>query len=453
MVSRTMLETTYRKTFDRSAELYERALERFPNGVTHDGRFMRPFPVYIDRAQGSRKWTVEGRELIDYWMGHGSLILGHSHPEIAKVIAEQAARGTHYGACHELEIEWADMIRQLMPSAETVRFVSSGTEATLMAIRLARTFTGRRKVIKFRGHYHGWHDQVLDGVGPARDRPMPGVLNEVFDTLISLPEVNLDRVADTLKRDNDVACLILEPTGAMFGGVELSDEIVPGLRELTERYGVIFVMDEVVTGFRCAPGGAQEHYGVKPDLSTLAKILAAGLNGGALVGRSDIMELLELRDDSDWQTDRKMLHYGTFNANPLSAAAGIGHAQAHRRRPGHRRRQRTCGAAAKADVGGPGTEPHRRLAGLRLLLRDQDRGGGNGRRGPAGQRGAAARLEAGHAPDRSRFHGGRRPHLGGPYHRGRGTHGGGIRRRDFAAETGRHNPLTAVLPAFMLRRN
>ena len=319
----TMLESTYREVFDQSAVLYERALERFPNGVTHDGRFMRPFPVYVDRAQGSRKWSVEGRELIDYWMGHGSLILGHSHPVIVQAIAEQAARGTHYGACHALEIEWADLIRQLMPSAETVRFVSSGTEATLMAIRLARTFTGRRKVIKFRGHYHGWHDQVLDGVGPGNHRPMPGVLREVFDTLISLPEVNLDRVADVLRRDNDVACLILEPTGAMFGGVELSDDIVPGLRELTERYGVIFVMDEVVTGFRCAPGGAQEHYGVKPDLSTLAKIVAAGLNGGALVGRADIMEMLELRDDAEWQSDRKMLHYGTFNANPLSAAAGI----------------------------------------------------------------------------------------------------------------------------------
>lgn len=317
------LESNYRKTFKLSADLYERALDHFPNGVTHDGRFMQPFPVYIDRAQGSRKWTVEGRELIDYWMGHGSLILGHSHPEISKVIAEQAVHGTHYGACHKLEIEWADAIRQLMPSAEMIRFVSSGTEATLMAIRLSRIFTGRRKVIKFRGHYHGWHDQVLDGVGCSHDQAMPGVLQEVYDTIINLPEVNLDRVADTLKRDNDVACLILEPTGAMFGGVELSDDIVPGLRELTERYGVIFIMDEVVTGFRCAPGGAQEHYGVKPDLSTLAKIVAAGLNGGALVGRTDIMEILELRDDPGWQTEKKMLHYGTFNANPLSAAAGI----------------------------------------------------------------------------------------------------------------------------------
>ena len=140
------LESNYRKTFKLSAELYERALDHFPNGVTHDGRFMQPFPVYIDRAQGSRKWTVEGRELIDYWMGHGSLLLGHSHPEISKVIAEQAVHGTHYGACHKLEIEWADAIRQLMPSAEMIRFVSSGTEATLMAIRLSRIFTGRRKV-------------------------------------------------------------------------------------------------------------------------------------------------------------------------------------------------------------------------------------------------------------------------------------------------------------------
>ncbi len=319
----TNLESTYRQTFDRSAALYERALDQFPNGVTHDGRFMRPFPVYIDRAQGARKWSVEHRELIDYWMGHGALLLGHGHPDIVRAIAEQAARGTHYGACHELEIEWAERIRQLMPAAEAVRFVSSGTEATLMAIRLARTFTGRRKVIKFRGHYHGWHDQVLDGVGPGSNRPMPGVLREVFDTLISLPEVNLDRVADILKRDNDVACLILEPTGAMFGGVELSSDIVPGLRALTERYGVVFVMDEVVTGFRCAPGGAQAHYGVKPDLSTLAKIVAAGLNGGALVGRAEIMELLELRENVDWQSEKKMLHYGTFNANPLSAAAGI----------------------------------------------------------------------------------------------------------------------------------
>jgi len=323
MVPTATLEASYQQAFPKSKTLYERALTKFPNGVTHDGRFMKPFPVYIDRASGSHKWTVDGHDIIDYWMGHGSLLLGHSHPVIVDAITEQAGRGTHYGACHELEIEWADWVMRLVPSAETVRFVSSGTEATLMAIRLARTFTGKRKVVKFYGHYHGWHDQVMDGVGPNHDQPMPGILPEVFDALISLPVADLNLVEDTLKQDEDIACLILEPTGALFGGTEHEEDFVVGLRRLTEQYGVVFIMDEVVTGFRCAPGGAQEYYGVKPDLCTLAKILAAGLNGGAVVGRSDIMDLLEIRTDTQWQTTKKMLHYGTFNANPLSAAAGI----------------------------------------------------------------------------------------------------------------------------------
>jgi glutamate-1-semialdehyde 2,1-aminomutase len=323
MVPTATLEASYQQAFPKSKTLYERALTKFPNGVTHDGRFMKPFPVYIDRASGSHKWTVDGHDIIDYWMGHGSLLLGHSHPVIVDAITEQAGRGTHYGACHELEIEWADWVMRLVPSAETVRFVSSGTEATLMAIRLARTFTGKRKVVKFYGHYHGWHDQVMDGVGPNHDQPMPGVLPEVFDALISLPVADLNLVEHTLKQDEDIACLILEPTGALFGGTEHEEDFVVGLRRLTEQYGVVFIMDEVVTGFRCAPGGAQEYYGIKPDLCTLAKILAAGLNGGAVVGRSDIMGLLEIRTDTQWQTTKKMLHYGTFNANPLSAAAGI----------------------------------------------------------------------------------------------------------------------------------
>ena len=321
--SSQILESNYRQTFTKSEDLYKLALNQFPNGVTHDGRFMNPFPVFIDKAVGSKKWTVEGKELIDYWMGHGSLLLGHSYPEVVEAITDQVQKGTHYGACHELEIEWASIIKRLMPAVDRVRFVSSGTEATLMAIRLARTFTGRKKVLKFRGHYNGWHDQVLDGVGPRYKQPMPGVLNEVYNSIISLPEVNLDRVSDTLKQDEDIACLILEPTGALFGGVEMPDGIIAGVRELTQRHGVVFIMDEVVTGFRCAPGGAQEVYGIRPDLSTLAKIMAGGLNGGAVVGRADIMEILEIRDNPTWQTEKKMLHYGTFNANPLSAVAGI----------------------------------------------------------------------------------------------------------------------------------
>lgn len=319
----TSLEEAYCRMFPESYALYQRALRRFPNGVTHDGRFMLPFPVYVSRAAGSRKWAEDGHELIDYWMGHGSLLFGHGRPEIVQAVTGQAAKGTHYGACHALEIEWADWITRLVPCAETVRFVSSGTEATLMAIRLARTFTGRRKVVKFYGHYHGWHDNVMDGVGPDHGHPMPGVLPEVFDSLICLPSSDLNLVEDTLRRDADIALLMLEPTGALFGGVEIPDGFVTGLRELTSKYGVVFLMDEVVTGFRCAPGGAQAYLGVKPDLTTLAKIVAGGLPGGAVTGRADIMSLLEIRPDPVWQTTRKMAHYGTFNACPLSAAAGI----------------------------------------------------------------------------------------------------------------------------------
>lgn len=315
------LEAAFQDSFPSSFAHYQKALDYFPNGVTHDGRYMKPFPVYIDRADGAHKWDVDGHELIDYWMGHGALLLGHGRKEVVDAVMEQAARGMHYGACHELEIKWADLVSRLVPAAERVRFVSSGTEATLMAIRLARTYTGRRKVVKFKGHYHGWHDNVMDGIGP--DQPLPGVLNEVFETLITLPPNDLNHVEETLKADHDVACLILEPTGELFGGTPLDSGFLDGLRELTTRYGVVFILDEVVTGFRCAPGGAQAHYGIVPDLCTLAKVLAGGMNGGAVVGKKDIMDILEIRTDPEWQRNMKMPHYGTFNASPLSAAAGI----------------------------------------------------------------------------------------------------------------------------------
>ena len=321
MTAHATLEDTYRAAFPKSRALYQKALDHFPNGVTHDGRFLRPFPVYIDRALGARKWDVDGNEIVDYWMGHGSLLLGHGREEVVQAVAEQSGKGMHYGACHELEIEWADLVSRLVPCAERVRFVSSGTEATLMAIRLARAYTGRRKVIKFKGHYHGWHDNVLDSAGPGHTPP--GVLREVCDTLISLPPNDLNQVEEVLKHDQDIACLLLEPTGELFGGRPLDSGFLNGLRRLTEQYGVLFVMDEVVTGFRCSPGGAQAHYGITPDLCTLAKILAGGMNGGAVAGRRDIMDHLEIRPEPEWQKSKKMLHYGTFNASPICAAAGI----------------------------------------------------------------------------------------------------------------------------------
>ena len=318
------IETHYREALAGSGSLYKRASEVFPNGVTHDNRFRRPFPVYATRAEAGRKWDVDGREYIDFWMGHGALLLGHSHPTLVNAVIEQIRRGTHYGSCHELEVEWGEWVKRLVPSAERVRFTSSGTEATLMALRLARTFTGRNKVLKFQGHFHGWHDNVILGHKPPYDRPPPaGVLPAVAETVHLCPPNDIDTVETVLQRDDAVACVIIEPTGSAFGLVPTRKGFLSELRDVTERYGALLIFDEVVTGFRCAPGGAQAHFGIVPDLTSMAKILAGGLPGGCVAGREEIMRLLAFQGEPEWDTFRKMPHQGTFNANPLSAAAGV----------------------------------------------------------------------------------------------------------------------------------
>ena len=318
------INAEFRDALNRSLALYEKASRIFPSGVTHDSRYCTPFPIYASRAKAGRKWDVDGREYVDLWMGHGALLLGHCYPDMVAAVSEQVARGTHYGACHELEVEWGERVMKLIPSAERVRFTSSGTEATLMALRLARTFTGKRKVLKFFGHFHGWHDNLNVGVLPPFDEPVPaGVLREVADTVCLCPPNQIDKVEAILDRDDDIACVILEPTGAVFGVAPLRPGFLEELRRVTLRHNVLLIFDEVVTGFRCSPGGAQAHFNVKPDLTSLAKILAGGLPGGCLTGRQDIMDLLAFRGDREWDTCRKMPHQGTFNANPVSAAAGI----------------------------------------------------------------------------------------------------------------------------------
>ncbi len=157
----TTIRETYRRLHPGSARLHEEAVRTFPSGVTHDIRHLTPFPLYVDHAQGSRKWDVDGNEVVDYVMGHGALFLGHAYPDITRAVQEQAAKGTHYGASHELELKWGALVKRLIPSAEAVRFTNSGTEATLMAIRLARSYTGRDRLLKFDHHFHGWHDSVV----------------------------------------------------------------------------------------------------------------------------------------------------------------------------------------------------------------------------------------------------------------------------------------------------
>ena len=302
-----------------SASRYVEAKEHFAGGVTHDVRYLTPFPIYVTHGEGALKWDVDGNEYVDYVSGHGALILGHSHPAIASVVSSQITRGTHLGANTDEEMRWARAIKRLMPSVEKMRFHSSGTEATLMALRLARAYTGRNKVLKFQEHFHGWHDYVVT----TGDRPVAGVPETTTQSVIVVPPGDISAVERVLERDRDVAAVILEPTGAHFGQLPLMvPKFLTDLREVTRRHEVVLIFDEVVTGFRVAPGGAQGRFGIDPDLTTMAKIVAGGLPGGVVGGKADIIDMIAFRDDPQWNGLKRIRHPGTFNANPLSAAAG-----------------------------------------------------------------------------------------------------------------------------------
>ncbi len=303
------IEQRYRELHRKSAELSERARLNFPDGVTHDVRRQDPFPAYIAHGHGSHKWDVDGNEYVEYRTGHGSLILGQSHPDIVAAVQEQVARGTHFSACTEVEIRWADWVKTLVPCAEKVRFHSSGTEAVMMALRMARAFTHRTKVITFADHFHGWSDYAWASQSVGHG----GIPQAAMDTMVVLPPGDITLVDRVLENDDDIAGVVVESTGAHMGGTPIHPDFLHELRRTTEEHGVVFIMDEVVTGFRISRGGAQAAFGVKPDLCTLAKILGGGLPGGAVAGRADIIDAIERGE---------IAHPGTFNANPLSAAAG-----------------------------------------------------------------------------------------------------------------------------------
>ena len=314
------IESAFRQRFPKSDRLYDRARQIFPSGVTHDGRYLEPFPIFVSNALGSRKTTVEGDSIIDYWVGHGALLLGHGYPAVVDAVQRQMALGTHYSACHELELEWGERVQKMVPSAERVRFTSSGTEATLMAIRVARIVTGREKVLKFIGHFHGWHDSlVLAAYAPynTSDWSMPGVTDGVQNDVVVIAPNDLELVEQAF-REQRPGCCIIEGTGGHWGLVPIQGKFLAGLREICSRHGVLLIFDEVISGFRVHPGGSQAHYGVTPDMTTLAKILAGGLPGGALVGRADLIDVIAFGN----RYGKKMKHPGTYNGNPLSAAAG-----------------------------------------------------------------------------------------------------------------------------------
>lgn len=321
--ARTSIESAYAARTPKSAELSDAAGRYLPSGVVHVSRYTRPHGLYASHASGARKWDIDGNEYIDYFGGHGALLLGHNHPRVVAAATEQLARGTHFAAGHELDIRWAQQICEMVPSAERVRFHSSGTEATQMAVRLARAFTGKNRLMRFHGHYHGWLDDMTTGYNSHFDGSAPiGVPASVAANSIALDPYDPDQVERVLNEDDDIAAVIVEPLGAATGKVPIDSEFLRSLRAWTAARGVMLIFDEVVTGFRVAPGGVQEATGIMPDITALAKIVAGGLPGGAVAGRADILAGLDY-DPGKRGRKEKIFHPGTFNACPVSAAAGL----------------------------------------------------------------------------------------------------------------------------------
>lgn len=345
----------------RSAGLAARADGVLAGGVEHDMRISIPFPVYVERADGAYKWDVDGHRYIDYIVGHGALLLGHNHPAITDPVRRQLDRGTHFGASHELVIAWGERVLELVPSAEAVRFHSSGTEATMMAMRMCRAVTGRDKVLKFHGHFHGWHEYaVVAYEEPYAIPTSAGVPAAVRDQVIAIPVNDEALLSDTLGSRDDIACVILEPSGASWGWRPTEVEWVRRLRELTAAHDIPLIFDEVVTGFRYGPGGYQAEFGITPDLTTMAKIMAGGYPGAAVAGQARFLERLEYRGDPSWDRGQRIAHPGTYNGNPLSATAGAavleyiadGRTHARLNRLGDRLREGIDAAFAEAGVPG-----------------------------------------------------------------------------------------------------
>jgi glutamate-1-semialdehyde 2,1-aminomutase len=311
--------------YEKSKELHERSRKVIPGGVSSNIRSKwKPFPLFYSHGKGSRIWDADGNEFIDYVLARGPLLLGHSPGPVLAAVKAQLDRGLMYAGQHELEIEVAEAISKLVPCAERVRFSNSGSEAVHMALRLARAVTGRVKHVRFEGHYHGWFDSVfysyapkLEDAGPRESpRAVPvskGQPPSDAENVIVLPWNDLGLVERTLEaRGKEVAALITEPVMCNTGGILPKPGFLEGLRRLCSRHGIVFILDEVITGFRLAPGGAQQHFGVTPDLATFAKAVAGGFCVSVLAGKAALMDEI---------ATLATVHAGTYNSNPPCMAA------------------------------------------------------------------------------------------------------------------------------------
>jgi glutamate-1-semialdehyde 2,1-aminomutase len=308
---------------DLSAEYFSRARTVIPGGVNSPVRACKSVgcdPLFVRKASGATVTDVDGNEFIDFVGSWGPKILGHAHPAVIKAVRETALDGTSFGAPTPLEVELAELVCDSVPSLEKVRFVNSGTEATMSAIRLARGFTGRNVVVKFDGCYHGPADSFLvkagSGVITLGIPGSPGVPEDIVKNTLSIPYNDVDTLKKTLRDDSlDIACVIVEPVAGNMGVIVPEMRFLKTLRELTREMGIILIFDEVITGFRLALGGAQERFGIMPDLNCLGKIIGGGLPVGAYGGRKDIMDTVA--------PDGPVYQAGTLSGNPLAMAAGL----------------------------------------------------------------------------------------------------------------------------------
>ncbi|HUP88899.1 MAG TPA: glutamate-1-semialdehyde 2,1-aminomutase, partial [Longimicrobiales bacterium] len=308
---------------DKSHDLFERAQALLPGGVNSPVRAFRKVggePFFIQRGEGARLYDVDGNEYVDYVMSWGPLMLGHAHPAVIEAVRDAATRGTSYGAPTGIEVELAALIHELVPSMEMMRLVSSGTEACLSAVRLARGATGRDFILKFSGCYHGHADSFLvqagSGVATLGLPDSPGVPAELAKLTLTVPFNDVDGVKEAFRKHPDqIACVIVEPIVGNGGFIEPAPGFLEALRSITQESGALLIFDEVMTGFRVALGGAQQRYNIKPDLSTFGKVIGAGLPVGAYGGRKDLMQKIAPLGP--------IYQAGTLSGNPLAMAAGL----------------------------------------------------------------------------------------------------------------------------------